>query len=210
MINCCCSIWKCSAPHLLVLLDELRAFIRTRRLKVNFKWIPREENAEADLVASEALKSKADVTLESNIHHCQAIAEDGEDDVQEVPVKRQRRRGRPKQVRPVDFRRERPKLVLPEAFSCLCCDGDGAPSHQLPMYCSSCYERLLIEGYQDPTEDLALVYFLWHGRHLQGVGNETARRVNETAHLFRIDYNEKRATKYLLYALVHGEWRVVP
>ena len=78
------------------------------------------------------------------------------------------------------------------------------------MYCSSCYKWLLIEGYQDPIEDLALVYFLWHGRHLQGVGNETARRVNETAHLFRIDYNEKRATKYLLYALVHGEWHVVP
>ena len=78
------------------------------------------------------------------------------------------------------------------------------------MYCFSCYERRLIKGYQDPMQDLALVYFLWHGHHLQGAGNETARRVNETAHLFRIDYNEKHATKYLLYALVHVEWRVVP
>ena len=77
------------------------------------------------------------------------------------------------------------------------------------MYYSSCYESHLIKGYQDPTEDLALVYFLWHGHHLQGVGNETARHVNETVHLFWIDYNKKRATKYLLYAKVHSEWHII-
>ena len=68
--------------------------------------------------------------------------------------------------------------AVPRTFKCLACDSQAKlPAEELPVYCQDCYPALILEGYLDPTEDVALVHYLWHGAHLPGIMEETAERV---------------------------------
>ena len=111
-----------------------------------------------------------------------------EEELREVPVQLGKRaRGRPKGRRPQDARRRPAYQVIPTTFACLCCDSeDVAPAPELPLYCSACYNRLLLEGHEDPTEDVALVHFLWSGKQLEGLTDEQAERVAMVARAFEI------------------------
>ena len=44
----------------------------------------------------------------------------------------------------------------------------------------------MLFGYSDPTEDIALVHFVYWGRHLPRISEETAKRVLDLAPLFEI------------------------
>ena len=45
---------------------------------------------------------------------------------------------------------------------------------------------MLLEGHEDPTEDVALTHFLWFGRQLDGLTEEQAERVVAEAKPFEI------------------------
>ena len=59
--------WRCHQPHLAEVLDSIRAFIRHRKLKVAFQWIPRGQNNEADAAARTAHYEKGDVVIVDEI-----------------------------------------------------------------------------------------------------------------------------------------------
>ena len=40
------------------------------------------------------------------------------------------------------------------------------PAESLPMLCSECFHELRIKGFSDPTEDIALLNFLYNHSHL--------------------------------------------
>ena len=44
----------------------------------------------------------------------------------------------------------------------------------------------MLYGHSDPTEDITLVHFVYWGRHLPGIAEETAKRVPELAPRFEI------------------------
>ena len=48
----------------------------------------------------------------------------------------------------------------------------------------------MLYGHSDPTEDIALVHFVYWGRHLPGISEETAKRVLELAPLFEIQLHD--------------------
>ena len=45
---------------------------------------------------------------------------------------------------------------------------DAEQAVELPVYCASCYWHLLLYGHHDPTEDLAVVHFVYYRSSLQG------------------------------------------
>ena len=76
------------------------------------------------------------------------------------------------------------------------------------MYCAPCFERLILDGFVDPTDDLALLYYVWHGTHLPGISPETARRMNDCWANHRLDFDGSGQRQFLYR--VAGEWREVP
>ena len=76
------------------------------------------------------------------------------------------------------------------------------------MYCAPCLERLLLDSFTDPTDDLALLYNIWHGTHLPGISSETARWVNDCCANHHLDFDGSGQRQFLYR--VAGEWREVP
>ena len=72
------------------------------------------------------------------------------------------------------------------SFSCLRCGCCRDAEASLPVYCKECFKHSMLYGYSDPTEDIALVHFVYWGRHLPGISEETAKRVLELAPLFEV------------------------
>ena len=58
--------WHPSAPHLADLYEVVYTLIRRYRLKVQFQWVPRYANSEADVVVRIAHKAKGTVVLLDN------------------------------------------------------------------------------------------------------------------------------------------------
>ena len=44
-----------------------------------------------------------------------------------------------------------------------------------------------MRGFRDPTQDVALLHFLFYGKHLPNIRREQARRVNALAPHYRLD-----------------------
>ena len=99
------------------------------------------------------------------------------------PVRVRRPQGRPPKPAPQRPRRERPPAsVLSATCRCLRCDEvteEAEVCKELPVYCRACYRYLLVEGAADVTLDVALLYFLWWGRHLKGLSEQTEQRVTD-------------------------------
>ena len=51
----------------------------------------------------------------------------------------------------------------------------------MPVYCKDCFNHSLMYGFGNPTEDLALMHFVYWVRHLPGISEETAKQVLELA-----------------------------
>ena len=49
----------------------------------------------------------------------------------------------------------------------------------VPVYCQDCYNHLLVEGAADVTLDVALMHFLWWGRHMDGLSEHVEQRVTD-------------------------------
>ena len=64
-------------------------------------------------------------------------------------------------------------------LSCLRCSCRCGAEASLPVYCKDCYNYSLMYGFSDPTEDLAVMHFVYWARHLPGISKETAKRVLE-------------------------------
>ena len=58
--------WRPSAPPLVDLYEGVRTLIRRYRLKVQFQWVPRYENSEADAAVCAAHKAQGTVVLLDN------------------------------------------------------------------------------------------------------------------------------------------------
>ena len=69
-------------------------------------------------------------------------------------------------------------------FACLWCGCHKGAEASLPVYCKDYLKHLLVYGLSDPTEDLALTYFVYRGRHLPGISEETTQRVLKLAPLY--------------------------
>ena len=54
-------------------------------------------------------------------------------------------------------------------------------------------------GFSDPTEDLALAYFVYWGRHLPGISQEIAKRVLELALLYDIRLHDLHVCRFYLF-----------
>ena len=67
----------------------------------------------------------------------------------------------------------------------------------------------MIDGFSDPTEDLALVHHVWNGKHLPGLSTESARRVNECSANYKIEFNHS-GFRSLLFRRQGGEWLEIP
>ena len=128
-----------------------------------------------------------------------------------VGVRIKRPRGRPKKLLPKDFRREPTFQVLPDRFTCIACGTkEDNPSPTLPMFCDSCFSRLLLEGITDPTEDLQTIHYLWYGRHLEGISDEAAERATRVSKAYKLEFIEQRPSQYQLMTYHAGAWKVVP
>ena len=68
----------------------------------------------------------------------------------------------------------------------------------------------MLYGYSDPTEDIALVHFVYWGRHLSGIYEETAKRVLELAPRFEIRLHDLQGYRFQLFHFGCGKWKVVP
>ena len=65
----------------------------------------------------------------------------------------------------------------------------------------------MLFGYSDPTEDIVLVHFVYWGRHLPGISEETAKRVLDLAPLFEIRLHDLRGIDSSSSILVAGNGR---
>ena len=111
-------------------------------------------------------------------------------------VRVKRPRGRPKKRLPIDFRKATERFrVAPDKYCCIACDTDkvdAAP--EVPLMCKACFAKYQIEGYEDPTQDVALLHFLYHNHHLPGITEATIERVNQESRHYHIDFQEARPT----------------
>ena len=48
----------------------------------------------------------------------------------------------------------------------------GAVATALPVFCEECFKYLSMEGHDDPTQDVSLLYFVWWGKHKYGLSRE--------------------------------------
>ena len=75
-------------------------------------------------------------------------------------------------------------------FACLRCGCRHGPDSRLPVYCTECFDHLHMYGYSDPTEDLAVVHYVYWGQQLEGLSDELARRVLKAAPSYEVRLHE--------------------
>ena len=113
-----------------------------------FKSSTKRAPAETAAAAGEGVE-------EEESHEEEESSDPNAPDLRLQPVKVKRQRGRPKK-RPA--RRRRPdESVLSATCRCLRCDKDIMTSDvcaELPVFCSTCFNHLCVEGYDDPTLDV--------------------------------------------------------
>ena len=62
-------------------------------------------------------------------------------------------------------------------FACLGCSTLEGPAEKLPVYCEHCYKYSLLYRYNDPTEDLAVVHYVYWGPQIAGLPDKQAKKV---------------------------------
>jgi hypothetical protein len=96
----------------------------------------------------------------------------------------------------------------------LACDSCGADRTKypspLPYFCRDCYNSLQKRGYQDPTEDLALLHYLYTGQHKPGTTLAEQQRVRREAKVYELRTDTTTGRRDALFAWVNGVWKVVP
>ena len=76
-----------------------------------------------------------------------------------------RPRGRPRKPRAVGAKKRGAVVALGDvSFECLRCGCRHGPDERLPVYCTDCFDHLHLFGYSDPTEDLAVVHYVYWGQ----------------------------------------------
>ena len=82
------------------------------------------------------------------------------------------------------------------SFACIWCGCREGVEAALPVYCKDCYHHSLVYGYSNPTEDIALVHFVYWGRHLPGISEETAKRVLELAPMYEVKLHDLHGYRF--------------
>ena len=147
VVNYLNRIWRVREPSLAQIVEQIRMEIRRGRLKVAFKWVPRDENRVADAVGRAAREANARVewrgdatadlvarffksssvvrsgSVDSTVNAAGEGTKrsvDGDSSLALVPVRVKRLRGRPRKR---DARRARPPAdVVSATCHCLRCD----------------------------------------------------------------------------------------
>ena len=64
----------------------------------------------------------------------------------------------------------------------------------VPLLFKTCFAKRIVEGYDDPEQDVALLHFLYHNHHLPGISEATVERVDQESQNFHIKYCDTRPT----------------